>query len=73
MDTYFITAKTVEEAYAIANSKYADATHEVSCEVVEMPKKGFLGIGSKDAKIKVTVSSSASAELGSIVADVKKM
>ena len=73
MDTYIITAKSVEEAYAQANAKYADADHEVSCEVIEMPKKGFLGLGSKDAKIKVTVTSSASAELGSIVSDMKKM
>ena len=73
METYFITAKTVEEAYAEANRKYADDKHEVSCEVVEMPKKGFLGIGAKNAKIKVTVTTSASAELGSIVADMRKM
>ncbi len=73
MDTYIITAKTVEAAYAEANAKYADENHEVSCEVIEMPKKGFLGLGAKDAKIKVTVTSSASAELGSIVSDMKKM
>jgi len=72
-DTYFITAKTVEEAYAIANRKYADDQHEVSCEVVEMPKKGFLGIGAKEAKIKVTVTKSVAADLGSLVADMKSM
>ena len=73
MDTYIVTAKTVEEAYAIANAKYADDKHEVSCEVIEMPKKGFLGIGARDAKIKVTVTSAVSADLGSIVADVRGM
>ena len=73
MDTYIITAKTVEEAYALANQKYADGAHEVSCEVIEMPKKGFLGIGSKEAKIKVTVTSSASADLNSVVSDVRNM
>ena len=71
MDTYIVTAKTVEEAYAIANAKYADDKHEVSCEVIEMPKKGFLGIGSRDAKIKVTVTPAVSADLGSIVADMR--
>ena len=73
MDTYIVTAKTVEEAYAIANAKYADDKHEVSCEVIEMPKKGFLGIGARDAKIKVTVTSAVSSDLGSIVADVRGM
>ena len=73
MDTYIVTARTVNEAIAIANAKYADDKHEVSCEVLEMPKKGFLGIGSKEAKIKVTVSASVSADLGSIVADMRGM
>ncbi len=73
MNTFIITARTVEEAYAIANTKYADDKHEVSCEVIEMPKKGFLGIGSKDAKIKVTVTESASADLGSLVSDMRDM
>ena len=62
-ETYLITAKTVEEAIAIANREYADQNHEVSYEILEMPKKGFLGIGAKEAKIKITVTKSVSAEL----------
>lgn len=73
MNTFIVTARTVEEAYAIANAKYADDKHEVSCEVIEMPKKGFLGIGSKEAKIKVTVTESASADLDSLVSDMRDM
>lgn len=73
MNTYIVTARTVEEAYAIANAKYADDKHEVSCEVIEMPKKGFLGIGSKEAKIKVTVTEAVSADLGSLVSDMREM
>lgn len=73
MNTYIVTARTVEEAYAIANAKYADDKHEVSCEVIEMPKKGFLGIGSKEAKIKVTVTDAVSADLGSLVSDMREM
>ena len=42
-ETYMITAKTVEEAIAIANREYADEEHEVSYEIIDMPKKGFLG------------------------------
>ncbi|MBQ8185866.1 MAG: Jag N-terminal domain-containing protein [Clostridia bacterium] len=72
-ETYLITAKTVEEAIAIANREYADQDHEVSYEILEMPKKGFLGIGAKDAKIKITVTKSVSAELDSLVSDIRGM
>ncbi len=72
-ETYFIEAKTVEEAIAIANRKYSDDKHEVSTEIISLPKKGFFGIGAKDAKIKVTVTESQSAELNSLVSDIKKM
>jgi len=72
-ETYLITAKTVEEAIAIANSEYADEKHEISYEIIDMPKKGFLGIGAKSAKIKVTVTESVSADLGSLVDDIRGM
>ena len=55
-ETYLIMAKTVEEAIAIANREYAKDGKEVTYEILEMPKKGFLGIGARDAKIKITVS-----------------
>ena len=72
-ETYLITAKTVEEAVSIANREYADSEHEVSYDIIEMPKKGFLGIGARDAKIKVTVTKTQAVELGSLVADMKSM
>ena len=72
-ETYMITAKTVEEAIAIANREYADEEHEVSYEIIDMPKKGFLGIGARDAKIKITVSKIVSADLSSIVADLRNL
>lgn len=74
-ETYLITAKTVEEAVSVAKREYEDARHEVSYEIVEMPKKGFLGLGAKPAKIKVTVSKvmTVQSELGSLVADIKNM
>ena len=72
-ETYLVTAKTVEEAVSIANREYGDENHEVSYEIIEMPKKGFLGIGSKDAKIKVIVTETKSVELGSLVADIRSM
>lgn len=77
METYIITAKTVEEAISIANREYAKDGKEVSHVILEMPKKGFLGIGSKDAKIKITVTESESAKIGSelssLVADLRGM
>ena len=76
-ETYLIMAKTVEEAIAIANREYARDGKEVSYEILEMPKKGFLGIGARDAKIKITVTESESSKIGSelnsIVADLRGM
>lgn len=77
METYIVTAKTVEEAIAAANREYAKNGKEISYEILEMPKKGFLGIGAKDAKLKITVTESASSQIGSelssIVADLRGM
>lgn len=70
-EEYFVTAKTVEEAMALAASKYAG--EDVSYEIVEMPKKGFLGIGSSPAKIKVTINKEEEIDLTSIVSSVKDM
>ena len=72
-ETYIVTAKTIDEAIAIANKQYADAEHEISYDIIEMPKKGFLGIGSKEAKIKVTVNEIRDADLESIVSDLRSM
>ena len=70
-ETYIITAKTVDEAIAIANREYADADHEVAYDIIDMPKKGFFGIGARDAKIKITVSKVQKVELGSLVDDIR--
>ena len=74
-ETYIVKAKTVAEAIAAAKRDYEDANHEISYEILEMPKKGFLGLGAKEAEIKVTVSRAISvkSELGSLVADIKGM
>lgn len=66
----FLTAKTVEEAMAEAREKYSD--REFSIDIVEMPKKGFLGIGASPAKIKITFQVEE-ADLGSIVNELKDM
>ena len=47
-----ITAKTVEEAVAQAVAELgAPSADKIEVTVLEEPKKGFLGIGSQDAKI----------------------
>ena len=68
-----ITAKTVEEAMSEAYSKYS-AEGEVTCEILEMPKKGFLGIGGSPAKIKAVIDDGEDdADISSIIDDMKIM
>lgn len=70
-EEYFITGKTVQEAMENATAKYG--SENASYEIVEMPKKGFLGIGSTPAKIKVTINKEEEIDLTSIVSSVKDM
>ena len=70
-ETYIVTAKTVDEAMGIAQREYGGSGKDISFDILEMPKKGFLGIGAKDAKIKVTVTEEEEINLGSIVAEMK--
>jgi len=50
------TAKTVEEAIEQALCEFGVNREEVEIEIIEQPKKGFLGIlGARPAKVKVTV------------------
>ena len=51
---FTLQAKTVEEAYAKANEIYS-SLGEISIEVINPGKKGFLGIGRVLAEIKVIV------------------
>ncbi len=52
--TEIFTAKTVEDAKKIAVEKFGKAITEIEFEIIEEPKKGFLGMGAKDAKVKAT-------------------
>ena len=70
-ETYIVTAKTIDEAMAEANRKYSVPGKDVSFTILEMPKKGFLGFGAKDAKVQVTVSDEETISLDSIVAEMK--
>jgi len=71
-ETYIVLAKTVDEAMEIAQREYGGEGKEISFDILEMPKKGFLGIGAKEAKIKVTVTESEDISLDSIVAEMRR-
>lgn len=50
------TGKTVEEAVALALKELQVTEHDVTVEVLEQPKSGFLGlIGARPAKVAVTL------------------
>ena len=49
-----MSAKTKDEAIAAALAELGATIDEVEIEVIEEATKGFLGLGSKDAKVKVT-------------------
>ena len=53
------SAKTKEEALELALNELGVTVDEVEYEVIEEGSKGFLGIGSKDAVVKVTYSCSS--------------
>jgi len=66
---YIVTGRTVEEAVTAAHSRYG-RDGEVTYEILEMPKKGFLGIGAKEAKIRVKVTEDEKITLDSLLSDV---
>ena len=50
--TEIFTAKTVEEAKKLAAAKFGKNIKNIRFEVIEEARKGILGIGAKDAKVK---------------------
>ncbi|MBQ8296588.1 MAG: protein jag [Ruminococcus sp.] len=59
--TEIFTAKTVAEAKELAAAKFGKSVSEIEFEVIEEGKKGFLGIGKTDAKVKATYVEAAPA------------
>ncbi len=55
------TAKSVEEAKALAAKKFGTSISEIKFEILDEGKKGILGIGAKDAVVKATYIPAVSA------------
>lgn len=55
MKTLEMTGKTVDDALEAALKKLNAEKDDVDVEIIDEGSKGFLGIGNKDAKIKVTL------------------
>lgn len=67
-----LTAPTVEEAMAKAREQYGDE-YELSFSILEMPKKGFLGLGSSPAKVQVTLTKALpEVDLSALVSDMRR-
>ena len=49
-----VTAKTVDEAKEKAAAELGVAIENIECEVLEEGKRGFLGIGATEAKVRAT-------------------
>lgn len=64
-----MTAKTVEEAIELACDRIGLPREEVEIEIIDLPKKGFFGIGAQPAKVRVYQESSDKA--GIAVAYIK--
>ncbi|MGI6093067.1 MAG: protein jag [Veillonellaceae bacterium] len=55
MNSVETTGKTIEEAVELALTQLGVGADRVEYEVLETPSKGFLGFGSRPAKVKVVV------------------
>ena len=50
--TEIFTAKTVDEAKSLAAAKFGTGIDKIKFEIIDEGKKGFLGLGKSDAKVK---------------------
>lgn len=66
------TAKTVEEAKAEAVKEFGVSEDKIIFEVIEEPKKGFLGIGTVDAKISAEYIKSKSDKASEYIENIIK-
>ena len=70
MDFIEISAKTVDDALTEASVKLGTTSDKLEYEVIEKGSSGFLGIGSKNAVIKVKVKTSVEDEVRTFLVQV---
>ena len=70
MDFIEISAKTVDDALTEASVKLGTTSDKLEYEVIEKGSSGFLGIGSKNAVIKVKVKTSVEDEVRNFLVQV---
>ena len=63
MDFIEISAKTVDDALTEASVKLGTTSDKLEYEVIEKGSSGFLGIGSRNAVIRVKVKASVEDEV----------
>lgn len=72
MDFIEITAKTLDDAITEASIQLGTTSDNIQYEIVDKGTSGFLGLGSKEAKIKVWVKSTPVEEVKKFLSDVFK-
>ena len=70
MDFIEITAKTLDDAITEASIKLGTTSDNIQYEILDKGTSGFLGLGSKEAKIKVWVKSTPVEEVKKFLSDV---
>ena len=72
MDFIEITAKTLDDAITEASIQLGITSDNIQYEIVDKGSTGFLGLGSKEARIKVWVKSTPVEEVKKFLQDVFK-
>ena len=65
------TARTVDDAIDQAIAELGTSREEVDVEIIDQPSKGFFGLlGTKPARVKVTVRNTPSRKVRAIMTDI---
>lgn len=72
MKTVEKAGRTIDEAIDAAIEELGSSRREVNIEIINMPAKGFLGIGSKDALVRVSVEDGATTHAIDFLAGIFK-
>lgn len=67
-----ISARTVDEAVKQATSELQANLDEINIEILDEPAKGFLGIGSRQARIKATLKENKQSKAKKFLEDVTR-